>query len=235
LVSTTSEQRRTLDAKLAALGSAFADAAQLVSASDVKMLVTLRHVAALCVRFVLLVNYVEWLLEKQLIAAVGKTLTAADFGRYMQYHARKVFAREYAPTPFVHPVRRADHVPEGELCINADLRDGALPQPLVTMSCMRVASAAQSIYFGLSAGAKARFSGEQTVHGALMFQFDDSSVSLQLVARARQFSSFVLLVGTMASANTFSATHALIVQNKDEVRKCGGGGGGGGGGGAVSV
>ena len=36
--------------------------------------------------------------------------------------------------------------------------------------------------------------------------------SLRLTARARQFSSFILLVGKISAADTFEATHATIVQ-----------------------
>ena len=42
--------------------------------------------------------------------------------------------------------------------------------------------------------------------------------ALALCARARQFSSFVVLVGTVASATEFAPTHAAIVSNKDELR-----------------
>ena len=75
-----------------------------------------------------IVDYIEALIEKQLVAAVGKTLTAKDFGAYMNFHNRKLFAPQYAPSPFVYAVRRPDHCPEGVLSIEADLHDGALPQ-----------------------------------------------------------------------------------------------------------
>jgi hypothetical protein len=38
-----------------------------------------------------------------------------------------------------------------------------------------------------------------------------------LQARARQFSSFILLVGRIASADLFQPTHGLIVKNKDDL------------------
>eukprot|EP00808_Paulinella_micropora_P032035 g33071.t1 len=40
--------------------------------------------------------------------------------------------------------------------------------------------------------------------------------SLQLVARARQFSCFILLLGTLSVGNAFEPKHGIIVQNKGE-------------------
>lgn len=57
------------------------------------------------------VDYIEFMLEQQLIAAVGKELQPKDFGEYMQFHARRLFASEYAPRPFVYAIRRPDHCP----------------------------------------------------------------------------------------------------------------------------
>ncbi len=37
-------------------------------------------------------------------------------------------------------------------------------------------------------------------------------------ARARQFSSFIVVVGKMLSGDTFDAKHALIVRDKDDLR-----------------
>merc|ERR1719197_1626747 len=52
----------------------------------------------------------------------------------------------------------------------------------------------------------------------ILHQFShQTDVSLKLSARARQFSSFILMVGKIASADTFEPTHAIIVQNKDDV------------------
>merc|ERR1711970_433725 len=42
--------------------------------------------------------------------------------------------------------------------------------------------------------------------------------SLSLVSRARQFSSFIVLVGRIVSAKTFDPKYAAIVQNKDELK-----------------
>lgn len=43
-----------------------------------------------------------------------------------------------------------------------------------------------------------------------------SGLQLSLVSRARQFSSFLVLVGRISSATQFDPQFAALVQNKDE-------------------
>src|SRR6185312_2609756 len=43
------------------------------------------------------------------------------------------------------------------------------------------------------------------------------NASLHLEARARQFSSFIVMLGSIASAELFVPKHAVLVQNKDEL------------------
>ena len=94
--------------------------------------------------------------------------------------------------------------------------------------------------FALDAATRVSFTGERFVHAYLAHQFGDppsrpssppppnwrsppapctsSGASvLMLGARARQFSSFMLLLGRMGPAGTFEQKHALILQNKDAV------------------
>jgi hypothetical protein len=42
-------------------------------------------------------------------------------------------------------------------------------------------------------------------------------VELRLVAQARQFSSVVVLLGSISATGEFSTSDAFLVQNKDEV------------------
>ena len=118
--------------------------------------------------------------------------------------------------PFVYAIRCADHCPEGLLTIDSDAGDGALEQPL--QSIVSVSHAKAPLFFSLGAATRAALLGERYLHGAILHQFShQTDASLRLTARARQFSSFVLLVGKIASADTFEPTHATIVQNKDDV------------------
>ena len=91
------------------------------------------------------------------------------------------------------------------------------------------------MFFSLGAATRAAFLGERYLHGAIQHQVriflssfffikknstknelskfsNVKDASLRLTARARQFSSFILLVGKISAADTFEATHATIVQ-----------------------
>merc|ERR1719502_1068608 len=70
----------------------------------------------------------------------------------------------------------------------------------------------------LSASTTVSFGGDRYLHAYLSHQFSSQSgANLSLVARARQFSSFLVLVGRVASASTFEPKYAAIIQNKDEL------------------
>lgn len=87
--------------------------------------------------------------------------------------------------------------------------------PIVTLSSL---VAGQDVQFPLSASASVTLRGDRYLHAWLSHQFSGETGSqLQLVARARQFSSMVVLVGRIASASVFEPTYAAIVQNKDEL------------------
>merc|ERR1719336_3176366 len=59
---------------------------------------------------------------------------------------------------------------------------------------------------------------ERYLHAWLSHKFSgQSGGSISLVARARQFSSLLVLVGRIASCDRFELTCAAVVQNKDEL------------------
>jgi hypothetical protein len=133
----------------------------------------------------------------------------------MDFHHRKLVAPAFRPLPFSYAIRRPDHDPEGVVAIEAG-RAGA-SEPISTT--VRRIAAARPMSFGLDAATRVTFHGERYLHAWVSHQFSGQApAALQLVARARQFSSFVLLVGRISSADTFEPRLGLIVQNKDLVK-----------------
>ena len=121
------------------------------------------------------------------------------------------------PRPFSHAVRRPEHDPVGLLSIES--QDGANAECIHTharevvsssdsMSCLKVP---------LNAATVLELTGQQYLHGYMNHRFGNESKSHQLVARARQFSSFILIVGNMIDGTTLDPKDAIIVQNKDEL------------------
>eukprot|EP01124_Arcella_intermedia_P011300 TRINITY_DN17714_c0_g1_i1.p1 TRINITY_DN17714_c0_g1~~TRINITY_DN17714_c0_g1_i1.p1 ORF type:complete len:974 (-),score=159.96 TRINITY_DN17714_c0_g1_i1:41-2635(-) len=210
------EQKRTIAAKFEDLSKMFPDDGKIITLKESQNVVLLRHGNHLVTTYNDGIEYIEDMLYKQLISAIGKTLTPVDFTNYMRYHNRLLFKDEYMPGPFSSAVRRPDHYPEGLVSIEACLSDGSIPEPLYTMKSSRTAQKAMN--FPINASTSVSFYGERHLHSWVMNQFnDESGVSLNLVARARQFSSFIMLVGSIASEDTFEPKCGIIIQNKDEL------------------
>lgn len=72
--------------------------------------------------------------------------------------------------------------------------------------------------FALNASTNVTFGGDRHLHTWLSHSFSGQQLpKLTLVAQARQFSSFIVLIGRIASANVFEPRYGMIVQNKDEL------------------
>ena len=66
----------------------------------------------------------------------------------------------------------------------------------------------------MSAATVLELIGQQYLHGYTNHRFGTSHKRHQLVARARQFSSFILVIGNMTDGSTLDPKDAIIVQNK---------------------
>ncbi|CAK8998136.1 Uncharacterized protein SCF082_LOCUS5503 [Durusdinium trenchii] len=157
-------------------------------------------------------NFVEQMLQDQLVAAIGKEVTVVDFAHYMRFHYRKLFREAFQPTAFSFPVRRDPrHSPEGTLSIEE--KGGA--GPLCSICSSREG---QSMSFPLNASTKVSFTGNVHLHAWLAHEFaGQRSSSLSLLSRAQQFSCFMVLVGRVTSATEFDPKYAILLQNKDEL------------------
>ena len=69
--------------------------------------------------------------------------------------------------------------------------------------------------FSINAATTVTLRGERYLHGWMVQQFRDGRYARPaLIASARQFSAFVLLLGTLTSNDSFEPKHAMLVQNK---------------------
>lgn len=117
---------RLMDYERQELQKAFEFAATLASRAPVggdttamlSVVVALVHLSVTCATLALSVDYLELLLRRHLVAAIGKTVGASDFADYMRFHNRKMFAPHAAPRAFSYAVRRPQHDPEGALSVH---------------------------------------------------------------------------------------------------------------------
>jgi hypothetical protein len=211
------EQARSMAERFKDLASIFPANEKIITVTEAKLLVVLLHAKRICESFSESVDYIEDMLHKQLVAAIGKVVTPVDFTNYLNFHNRKLYKPAYQPRAFCYAIRRPDHYPEGTLSIEAQLDDGGVANPISTI--VSHAPARAPMYFSINASTKVAFTGDRYLHGYVAHQFDSySGTELSLVARARQFSSFILLVGRIASAELFEPKYGIILQNKDELK-----------------
>lgn len=211
------EEMRNLQAKQQDLAQELGSRSGVFALPEAVLVVLLQHGIDVTQQWAESMNYVEAMLRQQLVAAIGKEVTVADFAAYMRFHYRKVFQDAYLPAPFSFAVRRSElHSPEGTLSIEEEATGGSTPsQPVCSMSSV---GHAQSVTFDLNASTTVSFSGDVHLHAWLAHQFSgQSGSSLALVSRARQFSSYIVMVGRIVSATQFDPTYAILVQNKDEL------------------
>ncbi len=94
--------------------------------------------------------------------------------------------------------------------------DGALAQPIQTI--VSRSESASPLRFAISASATVAFTGAVHLHAWLQHSFSgDAGLALRLNARARQFSSFLVLLGRVTGPGLFDPQYGFIVQNKDDI------------------
>lgn len=211
------EQVRSLEERFAEFNKMFPDDGKLITVFEASILVVLLHAQKITTHFIDGVEYVEDMLYKQLLAAIGKEVTPTDFANYMVFHNRKLFKPEYEPRPFSYAIRLPDHYPEGTIGIDIEHPDGSLADPIQTI--VRWSQALRPMHFNIDAATKISFFGDRYLHAYVLHKFSGQVASqLSLVARARQFSSFIMLVGKVISADKFDPKAAIIIQNKDDLK-----------------
>jgi hypothetical protein len=137
----------------------------------------------------------------------------------MQFHNRKIFGDLYSPNPFSYAIRRPGHYPDGILTIETKSTSApAKSSPVETWARKVTGAEVPSICIPIDAATSVEFTGERYLHGWMQHQFrSEPQAEFNIACRARQFSSFLVIVGTMMGPDKFDPKDAIILQNKDEV------------------
>jgi hypothetical protein len=241
------EQSRTIENAFHNLARMYPskEVMKLITISEASMVLVCKHMEHLIEQYQNSVQYVEDMLKQQLIAAIGKEIQPSDFEQYMKYYYPKLYAPGFAPVPFSHPIRRPGHYPDGILSIESiPLSKNVLDrsnhqngdsqnEPIQTWVRSISGKDSPSIYVPIDAAVSIEITGDRFVHGWMQHRFvakspavpkmplsrpvDPQLAEYQLTCRARQFSCFLLILGTMSGPNTFDPKDAIVIQNKDEV------------------
>ncbi|CAL1170993.1 unnamed protein product [Cladocopium goreaui] len=184
-----------------------------VETSLIRLSLLLAEMKSLARQMLSSVKALEGLLHQQLTAALGKQIRSRDFSEYMDFHGRLILGEGFAPEPFVYAVRRPDHHPEGTISIESGFV--SMPSAIRTFTLHR--REAPTMRVQLNSAATVTLQGEHFVHAAIFHRFarepeQDAGWELRLVARARQLSSFVLMVGKIAAAVRTSLGTSLMIR-----------------------
>ena len=213
------EHTRTLSGIIGGTEEEFVDlgvTCDLLSPQEYKMLVLFVHLQLLYDQCTESIRYVDKMLKSQLVAAIGKEVSKRDIDSFMRYHNDKLF--NPSPKRFCHTIRRPEHYPDGILSIEEIVHHDGKEEVESISTHVRSIVSEEPTRVPLNAATTISLTGKTNLHGWLNHRFEDRyRSSVRLNARARQFSSFVLLVGTMTNQNQLQPKDAIILRNKDEV------------------
>ena len=221
------EQCTTMDSALSMVTERFQQISDksIASALEARAILLSKHINSLAVAARNALSYVEDMLRSQLVAAIGKEISARDFDGFIVSYYHKLFREDVVAEPFVYAVRRPKHYPDGSLSIESTIpanewskADGF--EPILTFSRKiqpAVDGSVLSIQMPINAATKIQLEGDQYLHAWVRHDIAGTDAPAQIVARARQFSSFLLVVANISGSGTIQPKSAIIVQNKDEV------------------
>jgi hypothetical protein len=217
-VKMLNEHVRSMEDKIQSLRRAFPSSRlmKLFSVAEATMVVLCEHIGYLSKQYEEVIQYLEKMLEDQLIKAIGKRVTTEALEQFVRYHNARFL--NPPPRPFCHAIGRPNHYPFGVLSIESENgHDGdSKAEPIETL--MREIHGFTALKVPLTAATTVELTGKTFLHGWMNHRSQQSShKEYQLVARARQFSSFLLVIGTMMGPDRLLPKDAIIVQNKDEV------------------
>ncbi len=217
------EQVKTLDSTTSAAVDKYKDSTFTTSKSVVLYLIT-DHIISVSEQLVASIGYVEKMLETQLIEAIGKRIDSNDFDKFMKHHNQKFFNGDYAPVPFSRAVQIPGRYPDGVISIESigesfDIKMDSNSEPIETLvRKIPGTSSSSSMVIPIDAATKVELQGDQYLHGWIQHVWENNrGKNHNLVARAHQFSSYLLVIGVLGGGGTFIPKEALILKNKDEV------------------
>eukprot|EP00754_Rhynchopus_humris_P029267 Rhum_TRINITY_DN15204_c1_g1::Rhum_TRINITY_DN15204_c1_g1_i4::g.143635::m.143635 len=229
--------RRSLQERLDELKSDAGAGNGMVSTSEVCGVVIADYLQRVASAFLRDVRKIEESLVATILAAVSETLDEDSFERYMQHHNALVYADEYCPKEFCHIVRRGRRAegagakrralqpaaPEGVFSIerltSRVFARGTTPGKIIRV-CSSVDGPARRFRVPVGSATEVAFHGECHVHSYVQTVFSEAAPPQHvLTARARQFSAFVLMLGTLGGddGDVFTPTDALVLSSRDEL------------------
>ena len=215
LVKMLNEQVRSMNDKIQEIMSIFpsTDQSEIFSVAEAIIVLLCMHSEQLTYHHQQAMGYIEKMLEKQLVNAIGEHVSTSELDKFMRFHNAKFL--NIPPQSFCHAIGRPNHYPFGILSIESKAEDNK-KEPIQTL--VREINSPVTVKVPLTAATTLDLTGRTYLHGWMNNCCGNSSHKVyELVAQARQFSSFLLVIGTMMGPDQLNPQEAIILQNKDEV------------------
>jgi len=194
-----------------------------MSSTEATIVLLAKHATSITTYWGDAINHIEDMLCTQLYNAIGKNVTSKDLNDFVRYHNQKLFVDSYAPEPFCYAIRRDGCFPDGAISIEEQMVGGGgdnkgndNKHAMTFTRQLETTNGDYPMYVPINSATFVKLSGDLFLHAWMLQRFQDKP-SFNLVSRARQFSSFLLLVGKLTGPDTFEPEHGIILQNKDEL------------------
>jgi hypothetical protein len=219
------EQTRQLDEAKESMAKMYPSSDKgdkIITTTEASLALLWHHTQFLTIAYGTGIDYIEMMLRKQLIAAIGKTVGKKEFDEFIQFHGKKLFKDEYIPSPFCYAIRRPNHYPDGVVTIESNDATEKIDPIETTVNYLEDGP---SMFVPINAATSIEITGKRYLHGWIQHKFESSLPGghvmpisdYNLTARARQFSCFLVMTGTISGPNEFTPRDAIVLQNKDEV------------------
>ena len=222
-----SEQSRTLIEEVESIKAQFSTstaiaatttARRFITATEAVIVLKCKHLASICWHWTRSINLIEDMMSSQLYDAIGKKVTGKDIDEFVRVHNKRLFSDTYAPEDFCYSIRRPNQYPDGLLSIeeSGSSSDGNGNAMTFTRRLENNGSNSIPMYIPINSATTVNFKGQIYLHSWMLQRFQ-RKFEFHLAARARQFSSFLLLIGKVSGPDVFDPEHGIVLQNKDEV------------------
>ena len=163
-------------------------AAKLCTSDCVRIAVAFGHLDALSLGTQAALRWIEMGIRNQLKSAISEDITPQQFQEYMSYHQEELFKDQYKMKKFDSIIRRPRHYPEGTISLPAHVMSKTLTNSSSLLSFK---------------GIDLQLKGTLNLHSWVTYAFRHETTPVKFDARSRQFSGFILLVGTLAAGMCF--------------------------------
>ncbi|KAJ3167544.1 hypothetical protein HDU87_001493 [Geranomyces variabilis] len=198
------EQKRSLAERFAVVENSMPNG-RLITVVEGKLLVVLQHKMSLARTYVKSMDEIEDMLQAQLIAASVDTSRPVT-SRNLREGRIKIYSKKTKDMAGADDRPQTTPPTDGDLIIDTHVRN------LTTLE-------STVMYIPINLSTKVSFLGKRTMHACLFHQFSDSgTLTLSLKARARQFSSFILVAGRISTSSDFAPLAAIIMKNKNDLQ-----------------